>query len=213
MTLSASDPEPVTVIYDTADGTAIGGSDYVPVASTTLTFSPSQTQASIPVEIDAAPLYDQTKTFTVNLSDPTTPSSRTPSPRTRSSIRMRVRRYRSAAVLRATGPASFKPYDEDFTISLSAASNLPTIVTYATTNGTAVAGTDFTGVSSASVTIPPGETQVTVPILIHFETGWANVPPKTFSVNLINATNAKINGTELERSWLRLHFTPLMRST
>ena len=55
MSLSAPSDLPTTVTYATADGTAIANTDYVPIAPTTLTFAPGQTQqtlAAVPCYLD-----------------------------------------------------------------------------------------------------------------------------------------------------------------
>jgi hypothetical protein len=49
-----------------------------------------------------------------------------------------------------------------FTIDLSAPTNEDVLVTYSTINGTAVAGSDFVGVTNGQVTIPAGSTSATV---------------------------------------------------
>ena len=67
VSLSSSSNLTTTVNYTTADGTALAGVDYA-AASGTLTFSPGATQKSIMVTIDAAPRYDVSKTFSVQLS-------------------------------------------------------------------------------------------------------------------------------------------------
>ena len=69
VTLSAPSDQTVTVDYATADGTAMAGTDYVATAGTVV-FAPGQTEQTITVMVSAAPRYDVSKTFTVNLSDP-----------------------------------------------------------------------------------------------------------------------------------------------
>ena len=49
-----------------------------------------------------------------------------------------------------------------FTIDLSAPWNEDVLLTYSTVDGTAVAGSDFVGVSHGQVTIPAGSTSATV---------------------------------------------------
>jgi hypothetical protein len=49
-----------------------------------------------------------------------------------------------------------------FTIDLSARTNQDVLLTYSTMDGTAVAGSDFVGVTSGQVTIPAGSTSATV---------------------------------------------------
>ena len=70
-------------------------------------------------------------------------------------------------VINVSGPLSVNEGDgvATFTISLSNASEFPITVDYATVDGTAVAGSDFTA-ASGSVTFAPGETSVTVDVPI-----------------------------------------------
>ena len=49
-----------------------------------------------------------------------------------------------------------------FTVNLSTPTNGDVLLTYSTTNGTAVAGSDFVGISYAQVTIPAGSTSATI---------------------------------------------------
>ena len=69
-----------------------------------------------------------------------------------------------------------------FTVSLSGPADENTLVTYSTVNGTAVAGSDFTGATGATVTILAGATTatITIPVLNDsvFET------PEAFTVHL-----------------------------
>ena len=75
-----------------------------------------------------------------------------------------------------------------FAVSLSAAARDPVLVEYATSDGTAVAGTDYTA-ASGTLTFQPGETQktVTVPVLddAHDE------GTETFTLTLSNPTPAE----------------------
>ena len=69
----------------------------------------------------------------------------------------------------------------DFTVSLSAAYDMPVTVNYTTTDGSAKAGTDYAA-TSGSVVFAPGETTKTIPVLVSGnQTPEAN---KTFSVNV-----------------------------
>ena len=72
-TVSLSNPSaaPVTVDYQTADGTANAPADYNAVAPATLTFDPGQTSKPVTVTVNADALAEGAETFTVNLSNPT----------------------------------------------------------------------------------------------------------------------------------------------
>lgn len=71
------------------------------------------------------------------------------------------------------------------TISLEGAHTSPIYVSYATSNGTAVAGTDYTA-ASGSVTFAPGETSKTVNVPITGNT--SAQPDRTFTVSLAGVT-------------------------
>jgi Calx-beta domain-containing protein len=74
-------------------------------------------------------------------------------------------------------------------VNLSAATTSTVTVDYATSDGSATAGSDYTA-ASGTVTFRPGETQKTIPISIVGDTSIeAN---ETLTVTLSNAVNAKI---------------------
>ncbi|MBW4469871.1 MAG: putative Ig domain-containing protein [Stenomitos rutilans HA7619-LM2] len=80
-----------------------------------------------------------------------------------------------------------------FTVSLSAASTQPVRVNYATANGTATAGMDYTA-HSGSLTFNPGQLTQTITIPV---TGDTSVEAnETFVVNLSSPTNATIRDTQ-----------------
>jgi LmbE family N-acetylglucosaminyl deacetylase len=76
-----------------------------------------------------------------------------------------------------------------FTVSLSAPSSLPVTVSYASANGTAVAGSDYTAVSG-TLTFAPGATTQTVSVPILGDATYED--DETFTVNLSAAQNATI---------------------
>lgn len=60
-----------SVTYSTADGSAVAGSDYTPVASAVLTFSPSQTSRTAVVATIEDSIAEPDETVLVNLSNAT----------------------------------------------------------------------------------------------------------------------------------------------
>src|SRR6185369_16886572 len=70
--VTASNPssKPITVQFATADGTSHAGSDYVQTAGT-LTLSPLTTSETIPVSVNGDLIGETSKTFFVNLTNPT----------------------------------------------------------------------------------------------------------------------------------------------
>ena len=69
VTLSAASASDVTVDYQTADGTATAGSDYVQKNSYTLKFAPGVTTRTILVPTLDDAIVEPTETFTLNLSN------------------------------------------------------------------------------------------------------------------------------------------------
>ena len=76
-----------------------------------------------------------------------------------------------------------------FTVTLSAASGLPVSVNYATSNGTATAGADFTGVSG-TLNFASGVTSQTITVLITNDAVFEQ--SENFNVNLSGVVNATI---------------------
>ena len=75
----------------------------------------------------------------------------------------------------------------NFRVTLSKASPLKVTVAYATTAGTATAGSDFTA-ASGTLVFAPGETSKTVPVPIVGDT--VGEPDETFTLTLSNPVNA-----------------------
>ncbi|MDP3059544.1 MAG: retention module-containing protein [Methylotenera sp.] len=76
-----------------------------------------------------------------------------------------------------------------FTVTLSAVSGQTVTVGYNTTDGTAIAGTDYTGVAG-TVTFTPGQTTQTITVPITNDT--LRETSETFYVNLVSPTNATV---------------------
>ncbi|MGE0778813.1 cellulase family glycosylhydrolase, partial [Mycolicibacterium sp.] len=70
VSLAAPTSQTVTVQYATSNGTATGGSDFVPTTGT-LTFAPGQTSKTITVVVFGDTVLEGTETFLVTLSSPT----------------------------------------------------------------------------------------------------------------------------------------------
>ena len=76
-----------------------------------------------------------------------------------------------------------------FTVSLSEAAGSPVTVNYATANGTAVAGSDYTA-KSGSLTFPVGTTSLTVKVPVVGDTN--DESNESFNLNLSGASGANI---------------------
>ncbi len=150
VTLSSASGFAVTVNYATANGTA-GAADYL-AASGTLVFAPGDTSESVTVQVSGDTIDEADETFSVNLSAPG-----------------------NATLADAQGTATITDDDPapsitigdvslnegnsgttnaTFTLTLSAPSGNTVTVDYATSNGTATAGTDYVAASGTATFIP-----------------------------------------------------------
>ena len=80
-----------------------------------------------------------------------------------------------------------------FTVSLSTASSQTVTVRYATANGTATAGSDYTAVSG-TLTFAPGQLTRTIAVPVLGDT--VVEPNETFIVNLTSPTNATLSDSQ-----------------
>jgi hypothetical protein len=185
----------VSVNYTLADGTATGGAscgagvDYINTGGT-INFADGQASQTIIVPICSDALDEPNETFTVTLSGATGGAIiGSPSTATVTIIDDDAAPTLSINdVSQAEGNAGTTPFT--FTVTLSAPSGQAVTVDYATVDGTATAGSDYTAIPPTTLTFAPGETtkQVTVNV-----TGDTVVEPnETFFVNLANAVNATI---------------------
>jgi hypothetical protein len=187
ITLSAASGLPVTVGYATANGTATAGADYNALSPGTLTFAPGETAKTLIVQVLGDTVDEDSETFLVNLSSPTnatlarvqgtgtiTDNDAAPS-----------LRISDVSVVEGDGGTSAAT----FTVTLSAVSERPVSVTYATANKTASAGSDYVA-QSGSLLFAPGVTVQTIAVLVQGDT--LTETNETFSVNLSGAVNASL---------------------
>jgi hypothetical protein len=200
VSLSAAYGQSVSIHYATADGSAtVAGGDYQ-AASGALTFAPGETSKIITVLVNGDRDYEGQESFFVRLSNPT-----------------------NAFVADATGVGtilddepsiSIEPYVSGaegntgttaflFTVTLSAAYDVPVTVDYATADLTAdeqywyglgaTAGVDYTAISG-TLTIPAGQTSGTITVLVNGDR--VGEYDESFFVNLSNATYAQLASTQ-----------------
>lgn len=181
----------VSVQYITNSGTALAGSsnDYM-TTSGTLTFVIGDTSKPITIPIVNDTKDEVNETFTLTLSSPsgaTLPvATRTititdeDNPPTLS--------INDVTVTEAAGTASF-------TVTLSTASGQIVTVAYATANGTATAGSDYTA-ASGTLTFNPDEITKTISVPITDDTSTDSSTNETFVVNLTSPTNATISDSQ-----------------
>lgn len=165
VTLSRAAAFPVTVDYIASNGTALTGSDYSATTGT-LTFAPGEMSKSFPVAITNDNLFENSETVNLTLQN-NTPVSVTISPLGKQAqltivdddpqpvVTFSQSNY---TVNEAGGTATV-------TVSLSSLSSFPVTVDFATANGTALAGSDYTA-NSGKLTFAPGERNKSFTVVI-----------------------------------------------
>jgi hypothetical protein len=182
--LSSSFAHTVTVNYTVSDGTATNGSDYTAVNGT-LTFKPGETSKNLDLTILNDTLYEADETFNLTLGQPV---SATLGALTNAVVTIIDQDMPPTAQF-AASPVNVDESRAAATISvtLNTASGLPVTVEYATNNGTATAGVDYSA-ASGTLTFAPGE------IAKSFQVAVANdifdEPDETVNLSLSNPTNA-----------------------
>ncbi|MFM9035071.1 MAG: glycosyl hydrolase family 18 protein, partial [Mycobacterium sp.] len=185
--LSKASTAPVTVGYATANGTATAGQDYT-AATGTLTFAPGVTTQTVNVGVTGDTTAEPTETFTLTLTNPSgavVASAVATGTITDDDV---VATLPTVSIANASvtegnsGTATMA-----FTVSLSKAAAGAVTVGYATANGTAGAGQDYTA-TSGTLTFAPGVTTQTVNVGVTGDT--TAEPSETFTLTLTNPSGA-----------------------
>jgi hypothetical protein len=184
-----------TVNYATVDGTARAGEDYTATAGT-LTFAPGESSKTIGVQLLRDDFYDGTEDFQIVLSDPSGANATLVYP-SNTVVNISDSNYQPHIFsnnLTLTEPVAGVTRQAVFTIRLNHRSVQTVSVNYATSNGTASAGSDYQAVSG-SLTFAPFEQvkTVSVPIL-------GDVQPETnetFYLNLTGAVNGSVSSSQI----------------
>jgi hypothetical protein len=182
--LSNPSASTVSVHYATSGGTASAGTDYQ-AASGTVTFAPGVTEQSVNVTIIDDLLDEEDETVGLALSSPTNATLGVPSSATLTIVdnddQPDVQFSASAySVDESAGSATI-------TVTLSAASSKTITVDYATSDGTAVAGSDYV-TKTGTLTFDPGETVQTFTVVIIDD--MLNEDDETVGLALSNPSNA-----------------------
>lgn len=181
VSLSALSPQTVTVNYNTANGTALAGSDYQALSGK-LTFAPGQTSKAILIPVSCDRLGESDETFFV-----------------------RIHGAKNAKIADGTGVVTVVD-DEPrlsisnavategnsgttlltFTVSLSAAYDEAVTVNFATQDGTATTADNDYVAAWGTLTFAPGETSKTITVEVVGDT--TPEPEEEFFVNLSGAS-------------------------
>jgi Calx-beta domain/Fibronectin type III domain len=179
VTASAASASNVTFTYATADGTATQPADYT-TATGTGTILAGQTTATIPVTTLTA---GAALNFTMTISAPTGATLGTPT--TGTATMNPVLNIGNVTVAAGT-PAAF-------VVTLGSAESQNVTFSYATADGTAVNGTNYTGISG-SATILAGATTLTLPNVTTNSSAGGIYFTMTLS-SIVNATSGTTTGT------------------
>jgi hypothetical protein len=185
--LAPVQPSAASVSYATADGSATAGSDYVPVSGT-LGFGPCQGSATVTVPIVGDVVDEPNEAFVVNLFNPSgasigdgqaqgTITDDDPTP--------------EVVVLDCAvteGDAGSQPCP--FRLSLTNPSAATVTLDYATANGSATAGADYTP-AAGSVTFP-GLTTAPQTVNVGVNGDFGTEGDETFVLNLSGAAGATL---------------------
>ena len=192
VTATNASSQAIDVDYATADGTAEdenGDDDYTDTSGT-LTIPAGNTTGTFTVAITDDALDEAAETFTVALGNAVNATiSGTADEATVTITDDDATPTLSVDdVTDVEGDAGTSNYT--FTVTLSAASGQTVTVNYATSDGTASAGTDYTAIASTLLTFNPGETTKTFNVVV---AGDADVEAdETFTVTLATPTNATL---------------------
>ncbi|MBM7789208.1 choice-of-anchor P family protein [Tenggerimyces flavus] len=189
VTLDEASPEPVTVRFSTADGTATAPGDFVATSGEVI-FAPGAVSQQIVVPVVGDTAVEPDETFTVNVSEAV---GATIADGQGVGTIVDDDREGSPAGL-SIGDVSVPEGDSGttsatFAVTLDEASPEPVTVRFTTSDGTATAPSDFVA-TSGEVTFAPGaiSQQIVVPVV----GDTAVEPDETFTVNLSAATGATI---------------------
>jgi probable HAF family extracellular repeat protein len=162
LTLSSASNSDVTVHYDTANMTAVAGSDYV-AASRDVVIPAGQTSAAFTVQVIGDRLPEPTETFAVNLSAAT--NATIADGQGVGTIVDDEPRIRISDVSRKEGKKG-QTTQFTFTVTLSAAYDQAVTMSYQTVNGTATTSDSDYVAKSGTLTFAPGETTKTITIVV-----------------------------------------------
>jgi hypothetical protein len=190
MSLSRPATTPVTVAFDTEDGTATAGSDYV-AQSGSVTFQPGLVSAlaTIKVRVRGDRTVEPKENLRVRLHDPVgaglgraVGTGRIIDDDPQSGVRLSV--GDGSVVEGARGTRSAR-----FTVSLSEPATQAVAFHFSASDGTAVLGTDYNA-ASYDWAIQPGATSVTLPVAVR-PNGLSD-GNRTFAVHLTGVTGATV---------------------
>ena len=189
VSLSGPSSQTITVDYATSDDTATAGDDYTAISATPLTFNPGDVSKTVNIAILSDVIDENDETFTLTLSSPNNATVST----TAGAATMTIVDDDNAPTISIGDNTSS---DESGAVTnliatLSAASEKTITVDYATSDGTATAGDDYTAVSTTTLTFNAGDVSKNIPVTVVSDN--INEVDETVIVTLSNPSNVTIN--------------------
>lgn len=180
----------VTGNYSTADGTAtVVENDYLPVLNGNFPNNSNIDTFSLPVSVQPSVLAEGNETFTATLANTGVFSYANQTTATAIMVDTNVLNLTvgDAAVMEnpTPGPASMK-----FKVYLNGVSGTDVTFNWTLNNGTALAGTDFSGPTSGSATITAGSLSTTISVPLVTDTAYDG--NKSFTLTVSNPVGAGI---------------------
>jgi hypothetical protein len=167
VTLSNASTADITVVADTADGTAtIADLDYNAIVAQTVTVPAGLTSAAIGVTVNDDAIDEPDETITLNLSSAAGGASATPPTISGASATVTITNDDVPTILIADVAVSEITGLAQAVVTLTNASTADVTVVADSSDGTASAASDYTAVVATTVTIPAGSTTSTVDITI-----------------------------------------------
>ena len=180
-----------TVNYATQDGTATAGTDYTATAGT-LVFAPGETSKIINIPIINDTVFEGNETFNFVLSNPNGGSVEVQSPNTAALTIVDNDSYPflQTSDISVNEPPITGTATALITVQLSNQTTQTATVNYTTSNGTAIAGSDYIA-TSGTLTFAPLETTKTISVQILADENY-NEPNEFFRINFSNAVNVSV---------------------
>ncbi|HYH08790.1 MAG TPA: IPTL-CTERM sorting domain-containing protein [Thermoanaerobaculia bacterium] len=190
VTLTQPAAENVTVNYTTSDGTAtVANADYVAEAGT-VTFTPGDQSETITIDVTGDPFFEGNETLTVTLSNASVNANIADGTGTgtiNNDDAISVLNISDANVTEGNAGTTTLTFD----VTLDSAAAGPVTVNYATSNGTATAGSDYVA-ANGTLTFVPGDLSEQIVITVNGDT--SAEPNETLTVTLSTPSpNASIN--------------------
>ena len=190
VTLDPASDETVTVDYATSDDTATAGSDYT-ARSGTLTFNAGETSKTVSVSVLDDETDESDETLTLALSNAVNGEIKDTSATGTIEDDDTVEVVANTPTMSISGGSGKEGDDNSigFSVTLDEAANGNVTVDYATADGTADAGDDYTA-KSGTLSFSAGETSKTISVAIKDDID--NESDETFTVTLSNPSGADL---------------------